>query len=208
MRTFTPLLLLASAAAVATAQSSTTSAASSSLASASGSGSVAMSADLAAIANCTTAQLNAAEETLTSNQRAAQCQSAITFTSGSMLQVTTEEASEMCDVASCKAALQELYNALPNCRYQLWGLQYSAMKLLEYCGITPSNSTRSDLGSGSVGWSVLDSNSASFASAGETPSSAASDSSAASASGNNAGTMTTASVALAATASVIAAFFA
>ncbi|KAF4321104.1 hypothetical protein JM18_004890 [Phytophthora kernoviae] len=201
--------------AVASAQSSTTSGASASLSSASGSSSSSMSAELAAIPECTNSQLNAAQETLTTNQREAQCESALNLDKGTMLQVTTAQASEICDETSCKAALQELYNALPNCRYQLWGLQYSAKQLLEHCGVTPTNTTSStsDSSSGSVGWSVLKSSSASFASAGETPtpttaSSTASESSAASASSSDAVTTTTTSVALAATAGVIAAFLA
>ncbi|KAG6976392.1 hypothetical protein JG688_00001403 [Phytophthora aleatoria] len=198
MRTFTPVLLVATAAAIASAQSS--------------SGSSSMSAELAAIAECNTTQLDAGEATLTSNQRAEQCEEALSLQSGTMLQVTTADATEMCDTASCRAALQELYNELPNCRYNLWGLQYSAEKLLEYCGITPTNTTDSDSSSGSVNWSVT-SSSASFAPVGatdapSTASSTASDSSA-STTGSSAATTTTAvSAVLAATVSVVAAYLA
>ncbi|GMF11618.1 unnamed protein product [Phytophthora lilii] len=212
MRTFAPVLLVASLAAAASAQSSSASAAAS-LSSASASGSGSLSAELAAIPTCNTTQLNDAEATLTSNQREAQCESALGLSSGTMLQVTTAKASQMCDTASCKAALQELYNELPNCRYNLWGLQHSAKKLLEYCGITPTNTTESsDSSSGSVSWSVT-SGSASFAPAGATdaPSTASSTttgSSATSAGSSAASTTTTVSAALAATAGLVAVFLA
>uniref|UniRef100_M4B6M0 Elicitin n=1 Tax=Hyaloperonospora arabidopsidis (strain Emoy2) TaxID=559515 RepID=M4B6M0_HYAAE len=129
------------------------------------SGSLVASPELAAIAECTSTQLDEGQVVLTSNQRAEQCETALNLTAGTMLQVTTASATEMCDTASCRAALQELYNTLPNCRYDLWGLQYSAMKLLEYCGITPVNASESnstDSTSGSVGWRNT-SGSASFA---------------------------------------------
>ncbi|KAH7479348.1 hypothetical protein KRP22_010608 [Phytophthora ramorum] len=211
MRTFTSALLLASAAAVASAQSTSTSA------STSASGSSTMSSELAAIPTCNTTQLNAAEAILTSNQREAQCEEALSIKSGTMLQVNTSQATDMCDTASCTAALQELYNEMPNCRYNLWGLQYSAKQLLEYCGITPTNTTASasSSSSGSAGWSVLESSSASFASAGatdapSTASSTAADSSAsATSSGSSAATTTTTvSAALVATAGLVAALLA
>ncbi|KAG1700154.1 hypothetical protein DVH05_011962 [Phytophthora capsici] len=206
MRTFTPLLLVATAAAVASAQSSTTA----SLSSASGSGSASMSAELAAIAECNSTELNDAQTTLTSNQREAQCEDALSLQSGTMLQVTTAEAAKMCDTASCKAALQELYNELPNCRYELWGLQYSAKKLLEYCGISPTNSSSSD-NSGSVNWSVT-SGSSSFAAPGATdaPSTASSTNSdsTASAGSSAATTTTTVSAALAVVAGLVATYLA
>jgi hypothetical protein len=211
MRVFTSVLLLASAA-IASAQSSSTSA---SLSSASGSSS--MSAELAAIAECNSTQLDAAQAVLQSNEREAQCESALGLSSGTMLQVTTAQATEMCDTASCRAALQQLYDAMPNCRYNLWGLKYSAQQLLEYCGITPTESSSvSSSSSGSVGWSVVDSNSASFAAAGATdaPATASSTTSASSAaaatsSGSSAAASTTAvSAALAATAGLVAAFLA
>ncbi|ETI43783.1 hypothetical protein F441_11298 [Phytophthora nicotianae CJ01A1] len=209
MRTFTPVLLVATVAAVASAQSSSGTTTTASLSSASGSGSASMSAELAAISECNSTQLDAGEAILTSNQRAEQCEEALSLQSGTMLQVTTADATEMCDTASCKAALQELYNELPNCRYNLWGLQYSAKKLLEYCGITPTNSTDSDSSSGSVGWSV-NSGSASFAPAGATdaPSTASSTTGDSSAGSSAATTTTAVSTMLAATVSLIAAYLA
>ncbi|EEY66074.1 uncharacterized protein PITG_03616 [Phytophthora infestans T30-4] len=211
MRTFTPVLLVAAVAAIASAQSSSTTT-TASLASAPGSGSASMSAELAAIPECNTTQLNAGETILTSNQRAEQCEEALGLQSGTMLQVTTADATQICDTTSCKAALQELYNELPNCRYNLWGLQYSAQKLLEYCGITPSSTTDSYANSGSVGWSVS-SGSASFAPVGgtdapSTASSTASDSSASTAGSSAATTTTAVSTVLAATVSVVAAYLA
>ncbi|KAG6609310.1 uncharacterized protein IUM83_00750 [Phytophthora cinnamomi] len=205
MRTF---VLLAAVAAVSSVQSSSAS----SLSSVSGSSSGSLSAALAAIPECNSTQLNEAQTILTSNQREKQCESALGLSSGTMLQVSTAQADEICDTTSCKAALQELYNELPNCRYNLWGLQYSAKKLLNYCGITATNTTDTSSGSstGSVGWSVT-SSSASFASAGATDapttaSSSTTDSSAKS-SGSSAAS-TTVSAALAATAGLVAAFLA
>ncbi|OWZ24187.1 hypothetical protein PHMEG_000840 [Phytophthora megakarya] len=202
MRAFTPLLLAASVA-VASAQSSA------SLSSLSSSGSSSMSAELAAIAECNATQLDAAQATLTSNQREQQCEEALGLQSGTMLQVTTADATEMCDTASCKAALQELYNALPNCRYNLWGLQYSAKKLLEFCGITPTNSTSSASSSGSVGWSVT-SGSSSFTPAGATdaPTTSSTTSDSVASAGSSAASTTAVSAALAATAGLVAAFLA
>ncbi|KAG7384572.1 hypothetical protein PHYPSEUDO_002472 [Phytophthora pseudosyringae] len=212
MRTFTPVLLVATVAAVASAQSSSGSSTTASLSSASGSSS--LSAELAAIVECNTTQLNEAQTILTSNQREAQCESALSLQSGTMLQVTTADATQMCDTASCKAALKELYNVLPNCRYNLWGLQYSAKKLLGYCGISsPTNTTDSSSGSssGSVGWTVT-SSSASFAAPGATdaPSTASSTTAASSASAGSSAATTTATVsaALAATAGLVAAYLA
>ncbi|KAE8910436.1 hypothetical protein PF005_g46 [Phytophthora fragariae] len=202
MRTF---VLLATVAAVASAQSSSLS----SLSSASGSSS--LSADLEAIPECNTTQLNDAETTLTSNQREAQCETALGLQSGTMLQVTTAQASKMCDTTSCKAALQELYSELPNCRYNLWGLQYSAKKLLNYCGITATNTTdsSSDSTSGSASWSAT-SSSASFAPVGATdaPSTASSTTTDSSAGSSAASTTATVSAALAATVGLVAAFLA
>ncbi|KAL3673289.1 hypothetical protein V7S43_001007 [Phytophthora oleae] len=211
MRTFTPVLLVATVAAVASAQSTSGSSTTASLSSSSGSGSASMSAELAAIAECNATQLNDAQTTLTSNQREAQCEEALSLQSGTMLQVTTDDATQMCDTASCKAALQELYNVLPNCRYELWGLQYSAKKLLEHCGISPTNSSSSDSSSGSVSWSVT-SGSSSFATPGATdaPSTASSTNSGSSASaGSSAATTTTAmSAALAVAAGLAATYLA
>ena len=157
MRTFAFVLLVATVVSSAFAQST------SSLSSAPDTST--MPAELAAIVECSTTQLDEAQMILTSNQRQKQCETTLNLESNTMLQVTTATATKMCDVASCRASLQELYNALPNCRYNLWGLQYSAKQLLEFCGITPTNTA--DLGSGSrhVGWS-LDTGSTSFASAG------------------------------------------
>ncbi|KAK1948028.1 hypothetical protein P3T76_000318 [Phytophthora citrophthora] len=209
MRTFTPVLLLATVAAVASAQT-TSGSSTASLASASGSGSASLPAELAAIAECNSTELNDAQTTLTSNQREAQCEEALSLQSGTMLQVTTADADQMCETASCKAALQELYNELPNCRYELWGLQYSAKKLLEYCATTPTNSSSSD-SSGSVNWSVT-SGSASFAAPGATdaPSTASSTNSDSSAStGSSAATTTTTmSAALAVVAGLVATYLA
>ncbi|GMF17861.1 unnamed protein product [Phytophthora fragariaefolia] len=205
MRTF--LLLAGAAAAVASAASSSTSSLSSA------SGSTSLSAELEAIPECNSTQLNAGEAVLTSNQRAEQCESALGLQSGTMLQVTTAQADEICGTTSCKAALQELYDELPNCRYNLWGLQYSAKKLLEYCGTTPTNaSSSSSESSGSVSWSVT-SSSASFAAAGATdaPSTASStttDSSATSSGSSAASTTTAVSAALAATAGLVVAYLA
>ncbi|CAI5744659.1 unnamed protein product [Peronospora destructor] len=157
MQTFTSVLLVATIASGASAQST------SSMSSASETS--AMPAELAAIVDCSTTQLDEAQMILTSNQRQEQCETTLHLESNTMLQVNTATATKMCDTASCKASLQELYNALPNCRYDLWGLQYSAKKLLEYCGITPTNTTGLGSGSRSVGWSV-DTGSTSFAPAG------------------------------------------
>lgn len=158
---------MATVVAVVSAQSSSTTASSTTA-----SNTTSMDAELVAIAECNTTQLNEAQTILTSNQRADQCEEALGLQAGTMLQVTTDNATAMCDTASCKAALQELYNELPNCRYNLWGLQHSAKQLLEYCGITPTNTTDTDT-SGSLRWS-----SDSFAPVGATDAPAAGDSTA------------------------------
>lgn len=74
-----------------------------------------MSAVLSAITDCKTTQLNEAKSSLTSNE----CEDALRLLSGTMLQVTTAAATQMCDIAFCKATMQELYNTLSNCRYHL-----------------------------------------------------------------------------------------
>ncbi|KAI9907248.1 hypothetical protein PsorP6_004021 [Peronosclerospora sorghi] len=132
------------------------------------SGSLSSSSELEAIAECNTTQLDEAETIFSTNQREKQCETALNLRNGTMLQVTTASATDMCGMASCKAALQELYNVLPDCRYNLWGLQHSAKKLLEFCGITPTNTAKSTSNTnGSVGWSVA-SAPASFAPVGVT----------------------------------------
>ncbi|CAI5741382.1 unnamed protein product [Hyaloperonospora brassicae] len=158
-----PMVRLAAVAAVAVVAASTASAQA-------GTGSLVASPELAAIAECDPTQLDEGQAVLTSNQRAEQCETALNLTAGTMLQVSTASATEMCDTASCRAALQELYNALPNCRFELWGLQYSAMKLLEFCGLTPTNATvapPANATSGLVGWRNT-SGPASFAPVGDT----------------------------------------
>ncbi|TDH65108.1 uncharacterized protein CCR75_007274 [Bremia lactucae] len=173
------MLLVAAFAAITLAQTTSSNAASS----AATNSPPPMTAELAAIVECNTTQLDDGQITLTSNQRAEQCEEALDLQAGTMLQVTTADATEMCETTSCRAALQELYNFLPNCRYELWGLQYSAKRLLEYCGITPTNTTSAGRSRSSAGWSVT-SSSASFADVGatEAPSTAAGESTPAAAS--------------------------
>ncbi|CEG50094.1 hypothetical protein F443_11381 [Plasmopara halstedii] len=148
MRIIRLVLFVAPVAAVVSAQSSPSTASSPATSDTSS-----IPAELAAIAECNTTQLNESQVILTSNQRADQCEEALSLQSGTMLQVTTEDATAMCDTASCRAALQELYNNLPDCRYNLWGLQHSAKQLLEYCGVTPKNTSDVDSGN-SLDWST------------------------------------------------------
>ncbi|RLN91667.1 hypothetical protein BBJ28_00001707 [Nothophytophthora sp. Chile5] len=211
MQTYKPLLLVAAIAAVATnpAVAQSGSASLSSL-SASGSSSSSLSPELQAIPECNSTQLDDVQQIMTTNEREAQCESALSLTS-TMLQVTTAEANEICSTASCRAALKQLYAALPDCRYETWGFQYSAEVLLEYCDISLTSSS-STSGSGSVGgWTVSDSGSTTFVPAGETPtpttaSSSTSDGSAASTS--PASTTAAVSAALAAAAGLAAVFLA
>ncbi|CAI5704772.1 unnamed protein product [Peronospora effusa] len=208
MRTFMSVGLVALIASGVSAQST------SNLSSAAGTS--AMPAELAAIVECSPTQLDEAQMILTSNQRQKQCETTLNLEPNTMLQVTTATATKMCDTASCKASLQELYNKLPNCRYNLWGLQYSAKQLLEYCGITPTNPTDSDAGSRPVGWTV-DTGSTSFAPAGVDDTSSTKGSGTAPSlapvtpsppESSATTTMTTISAALVTTASVVAALLA
>lgn len=71
-----------------------------------------------------------------------------------MLQVTTDSATMMCGTAFCRAALQNLYSALLNCRYYLGG-QYSSKQLLEYCAISLTNMANLHTGSETIVWNVV-----------------------------------------------------
>lgn len=93
-----------------------------------------VSADLLEIPECTFNQLNAAETVLTTDSNALQCEKRLGIQSGMLLQ-SADAADDLCDYPICLNALRQLYFSLPNCRYELWGLKFSASKLLDHCGI-------------------------------------------------------------------------
>ncbi|KAF4043811.1 hypothetical protein GN244_ATG03682 [Phytophthora infestans] len=85
------------------------------------------------IPGCTQDQLNLGEAILTTEPSTLLCEKKVDIKSGMMLQ-SADAAGEFCAEQICLNALQTLFSTLPNCRYELWGLKYSAAKFLNHCG--------------------------------------------------------------------------
>ncbi|KAF1332051.1 hypothetical protein FI667_g3902, partial [Globisporangium splendens] len=85
---------------------------------------------------------------LKNNTRKQQCQKALGITE--MLKPDGFDFKILCGETACIAALNILYNILPQCAYQDWAPQDQAGKVLKYCGVTPTNTTITDDGSASL----------------------------------------------------------
>ncbi|KAE9047036.1 hypothetical protein PF010_g411 [Phytophthora fragariae] len=92
------------------------------------------------IPECTDDQLNIGESILITEPSTLQCEAKFGIATGMLLQ-SASMADELCSEQCCLNALRTLYATLPNCRYELWGLQYSASKFLNHCGIATNTST-------------------------------------------------------------------
>ncbi|RLN51417.1 hypothetical protein BBJ29_000651 [Phytophthora kernoviae] len=93
------------------------------------------------IPECATEQLNAAETVLTTESNTLQCEHIFGIKSGMLLQ-SADIADAFCGEQNCLNALRMLFYSLPNCRYELWGLKYSASKFLNHCGILTNATSR------------------------------------------------------------------
>jgi hypothetical protein len=83
---------------------------------------------------CSLDQLKLGEFILTTEPSTLQCEALFGIPRGMLLQ-SADVADELCGQQSCLNALHTLFAALPNCRYELWGLRHSAAKLLAHCGV-------------------------------------------------------------------------
>ncbi|KAG7384571.1 hypothetical protein PHYPSEUDO_002471 [Phytophthora pseudosyringae] len=86
------------------------------------------------IPECTRDQLQLGEAILTTEPNTLRCEDKIGIKSGMLLQ-SADAADELCGEQICLTALRTLLFTLPNCRYELWGLKFSAAKFLQHCGI-------------------------------------------------------------------------
>ncbi|KAK1948029.1 hypothetical protein P3T76_000319 [Phytophthora citrophthora] len=86
------------------------------------------------IPKCTHDQLKLGEAILTTEPNTLRCEAKFDIKPGMLLQ-SASIAVELCGEQSCLNALRTLLFTLPSCRYELWGLKYSAAKLLNHCGI-------------------------------------------------------------------------
>ncbi|KUF64878.1 hypothetical protein AM587_10017703 [Phytophthora nicotianae] len=87
------------------------------------------------IPECTQDQLNLGEAILTTEPSTLQCEKKFGIKSGMLLQ-SADAADEFCAEQACLNSLRTLFSTLPNCRYELWGLKYSATKFLNHCGFS------------------------------------------------------------------------
>lgn len=112
-----------------------------------------------AIPPCNQTELVELGKILKTNTRKQQCQTVLKIKE--MLDPEAEgfDFKILCDQAACTAALNILYNTLPQCAYQDWSPQNQAEKVLKFCGITPTNTTVADDGSASLSGSTGDSSS-------------------------------------------------
>uniref|UniRef100_K3WPU7 Elicitin-like protein n=1 Tax=Globisporangium ultimum (strain ATCC 200006 / CBS 805.95 / DAOM BR144) TaxID=431595 RepID=K3WPU7_GLOUD len=107
----------------------------------------ASSSGSSAVRPCDQVELVELGSILKNNTRKRQCQVALGITE--MLKPDGLDFKVLCDEAACTAALNILYNILPQCAYQDWAPQEQAGKVLKYCGITPTNTTTTDDGAAS-----------------------------------------------------------
>ncbi|OWZ24186.1 hypothetical protein PHMEG_000839 [Phytophthora megakarya] len=86
------------------------------------------------IPECSDDELNLGEAILTTEPNTLRCEELFRLRTGMLLQ-SADVADLMCGEQICLNALRILLSTLPNCRYERWGLKYSAAKFLNHCGV-------------------------------------------------------------------------
>lgn len=192
MTKFKCLLLLSLTLALFSSPASAATEASSSASTSSSSATTSSTLDtIAAIRNCTDAELSEISQVLATNARIIKCESDLD--TQNLFNLT--DPTVLCTDTSCTAGLNTLYSVLPECKYNtVYAFQYLSGALLRNCGIKPYNETESSSSSSSGNVVVSSSSgSTSFAPVGTTATPTTTTTSPSSSGGSSTGTTSSAS---------------